>query len=341
MKICLLKQDDFTFNNVPSSELKLLGKNCIEHLLAEFDGSCVVSSIGEVTELTVFVFSRCPLTKHSEIEKVVRFVRENNLKGAISNFCIVIDSGGTLSECVPFAMQKKPSLETLGDYPLVLQQIRHSINNNHLFNGVLIENIDTTFIDSEVKIEEGVIIKSNCVIKGESTIGKSTTISSNCEIVSSIIGESCVLTSSVVLSSKIGDKTAVGPNAFIRPGCEIGKSCRIGNFVEVKNSVIGSETKIAHLAYVGDAEVGRNVNIGCGVVFANYDGTSKHRTVIGNNCFIGSNCNLIAPLEIGSNVFVAAGTTVTIGLIDNDFCIGRVRETIKTNYAARFLRIKK
>lgn len=198
--------------------------------------------------------------------------------------------------------------------------------------------------------------KSSCFIQnvtflGEATIGPNTTLK-NCvigdkvniscsEISKSKVDDNTSVSHSMIQSSKIGKNCQIGPFSHIRPDSVIGDDCRIGNFVEIKKSNIGSGSKVSHLSYVGDATLGKNVNVGCGVIFANYDGANKHQTFVGDNVFIGSNCNLVAPLTIGDNVFVAAGSTVTKSLNDNAFCIARERETIregKTNlYAQKFL----
>lgn len=191
------------------------------------------------------------------------------------------------------------------------------------------------------------INKSSCVIKnvkfnGDATIGPNA-ILCDCEvgtnakifcsqIYESQIGDNSSVISSQIESSSVGTNCEIGPFSHIRPGSKIGTSCRIGNFVEIKKSEIGAGCKISHLSYVGDATLGENVNVGCGVIFANYDGEKKHHTNVGDNVFIGSNCNLIAPLSIGCGVFIAAGSTVTKDLRDDTFCIARERETIKEGY---------
>lgn len=191
------------------------------------------------------------------------------------------------------------------------------------------------------------INKSSCVIKnvkfnGDATIGPNA-ILCDCEvgtnakifcsqIYESQIGDNTSVVNSQIENSSVGTNCEIGPFSHIRPGSKIGTSCRIGNFVEIKKSEIGAGCKISHLSYVGDATLGENVNIGCGVIFANYDGEKKHHTNVGDNVFIGSNCNLIAPLSIGCGVFIAAGSTVTKDLRDDTFCIARERETIKEGY---------
>lgn len=191
------------------------------------------------------------------------------------------------------------------------------------------------------------INKSSCVIKnvkfnGDATIGPNA-ILCDCEvgtnakifcsqIYESQIGDNTSVVNSQIENSSVGTNCEIGPFSHIRPGSKIGASCRIGNFVEIKKSEIGAGCKISHLSYVGDATLGENVNVGCGVIFANYDGEKKHHTNVGDNVFIGSNCNLIAPLSIGCGVFIAAGSTVTKDLRDDTFCIARERETIKEGY---------
>ena len=175
----------------------------------------------------------------------------------------------------------------------------------------------------------GVQLYSPCHISGESVICAGAKLLSGCTVADSYIGENCVVEASKVASSRIGRGCTVGPYADIRPGCTVGDDCRIGNFVELKNAVLGAGCKAAHLAYIGDARLGARVNVGCGVVFANYDGTVKARSIVGDGCFIGCNCNIVAPVKLGAGAYVAAGSTVTRDLAPLDFCIARQREKIR------------
>ena len=169
-------------------------------------------------------------------------------------------------------------------------------------------------------------------------IGNNCKIDRQSSIIDSIIGDEVEITNSVIEESFVDCKTKVGPFAHLRPNCKIGKNCKIGNFCEIKNSTVGDGTKISHLAYVGDAVVGKNCNIGCGVIFANYNGKEKNKIEIGDNVFVGSNCNLIAPLKIGNDVYICAGTTITKNIEDGDFVIGRTREVIKKGRAKDYLK---
>ncbi|MEG2014417.1 MAG: DapH/DapD/GlmU-related protein, partial [Clostridia bacterium] len=137
--------------------------------------------------------------------------------------------------------------------------------------------------------------------------------------------------------SEVGNDCAVGPNAHLRQHAVVGNNCRIGNFVEIKNSYLGDFTKASHLAYIGDATVGKRVNIGCGVVFVNFNGREKNHTTVGDNCFLGCNVNLIAPVTLENNCFVAAGTTVDGNLRKDEFAIGRAKMTIKPNRADKYI----
>jgi len=136
------------------------------------------------------------------------------------------------------------------------------------------------------------------------------------------------------VDAKIGAGTKIGPGVVLRGACDIGKNCRITNYVEIKKSKIGDGTKISHMTYVGDAEVGSNCNLGCGIVFCNYDGKNKHKTIVGNNCFIGSNCNLVAPVTIGDNAFVAAGSTITQDVPADALALARARQAIKEGWVS-------
>ena len=194
------------------------------------------------------------------------------------------------------------------------------------------------YIDSNSVIDGDVKIFPNVYILGKSVINKGSIIYPGSVIVDSVIGGNCEIKSSYIENSELKNNVKVGPFAHIRPNSKIYENCKIGNFVEIKNAVLRSGTKAGHLAYIGDCEIGERCNIGCGVIFANYDGKAKHKTIIGNNCFIGSNSNIISPVCIGDNVYVCAGTTVTKNISSGDFVIGRVREEIKPNKALKYLK---
>ncbi|MBR2969654.1 MAG: UDP-N-acetylglucosamine diphosphorylase [Clostridia bacterium] len=196
-------------------------------------------------------------------------------------------------------------------------------------------------IDSEAKIADGVKISSGVCVLKESKIGQNVEIGSNSIIENTVLEDGVKIQSSVVKDSHIGNNTSIGPFAHIRNNTIIGKDCRIGNFVEIKKSIIGDECKIAHLTYVGDASMGRNCNIGCGVVFCNYNGEIKQSSNLGDNVFIGSNVNIIAPVNIGDWAYVAAGSTINKNIEPDEFSIARSRQENKKNFINPYKNNKK
>lgn len=154
------------------------------------------------------------------------------------------------------------------------------------------------------------------------------------------MGQGSRIIASYLTDSTVGENTSIGPFSQLRPNSRIGNNAKIGDFVELKNTTIGDETSIAHLTYIGDSDVGAQVNFGCGVVTANYDGNRKHRTVIGDRAFIGCNTNLIPPVSVGAGAYTAAGTTVDQDVPDGALAIGRSRQEIKEQWAARNVNFK-
>ena len=193
-------------------------------------------------------------------------------------------------------------------------------------------------LEESVKVGKNVTIEPFAVVKGNTVLSDGCVVQSFSYIENSIIGRNTVVRSSRITDSVVGDGCTVGPNAHLRNNARIGNGCRVGNYVEIKNSVLHDGVKAAHLSYVGDAEVGARTNIGCGVVFVNYDGRMKHRTSVGEDCFIGCNANLVAPLTVGKDCFVACGTTVDKDMPDGAFSIGRSYLTVKEGRAYRYLR---
>ena len=204
--------------------------------------------------------------------------------------------------------------------------LRKRINNKHLENGVTIIDPNTTYIGIDVEIGQDTIIYPGNVIEGNTVIGKNCMLYPNSRINNSIIGEDVEIQSSVILESEVGNNTTVGPFAYIRPQSIIGKNVRIGDFVEIKKSTIGNNTKVSHLTYVGDAEVGEGCNFGCGTVTVNYDGKNKNKTIIGNNSFIGCNTNLISPVTVEDNTYIAAGSTITNNVKSGELADARAKQ---------------
>ncbi len=183
--------------------------------------------------------------------------------------------------------------------------------------------------ENNVILGEGTSVDPTCVFEGTVVIGKNCKIGPFNVLKNMTIGDGNTINHSYLEDSFIENDCMIGPYAHIRNQSKIGSGCRIGNYVEIKNSVLHAEVKCAHLSYIGDAEIGENTNVGCGVITANYDGKNKHPTYIGKNCFIGCNSVLIAPIEIDDDSFIAAGTTLTSSLSKKSFAISRSELKIK------------
>ncbi|SET78871.1 UDP-N-acetylglucosamine pyrophosphorylase /glucosamine-1-phosphate N-acetyltransferase [Oceanobacillus limi] len=219
--------------------------------------------------------------------------------------------------------------------------MKKRINEQHMRNGVTIIDPDNTYIHPEVVIEQDVVIHPGSILRGETTVKADAEVGPHTELTNCIVGESTVIKQSVATNSKIGDRVNIGPYAHIRPEANIGNGAKIGNFVEIKKSTLGEGSKVSHLSYIGDAQVGSNVNVGCGTITVNYDGKNKYLTTIEDDAFIGCNSNLIAPVTIGKGSYVAAGSTISKDVPGESLSIARARQTNKEGYAARIKNRKK
>lgn len=202
----------------------------------------------------------------------------------------------------------------------------------HMENGVLFINPDTCYVEAEVKIGRGTVVEQNVILQGNTEIGENNIIGMGTRIVDTKVGSGCELLSTVCVDSEIGNNVLAGPFAYVRPGSKIADDVKVGDFVEVKNATIDEGTKIAHLTYVGDSDVGKRVNFGCGTVTVNYDGKNKHRCKIGDDAFIGCNTNLVAPVEVGDGAYTAAGSTITDAVPEKNLAIARARQVNKDGW---------
>ena len=205
------------------------------------------------------------------------------------------------------------------------EKARIERNLAYMEAGVNFIDVKMAYIDEGVKIGKGTTIYPCVVLEGDVTIGEDCVIGQNTRIKDSVIGDRPTIQSSVILESKVGNETTVGPFAYLRPNSDIGNKCRVGDFVEIKNSKLGDGAKASHLTYVGDSDVGEKVNLGCGVVFVNYDGSKKARSVVEDGAFIGCNVNLISPVNVGKGAYVAAGSTITEDVPDGALYVARAR----------------
>jgi len=318
------------------NSVNILGKTAVEILLNEFNAEKIdyydAAKCGDKKHDSVVLMPSFPFTTQKIIDNIFAFMEKFELTAVNFKGGTVVKKGGDIKDAVTMLIDCGPKFTQIKDFPLAVDYARKIILKKHIESGVFIESESDVSIDYGVKIANSAKICRFTVIKGETEIGENTIVGPFCDITDSIFGQNVKCVSSTLIGATVGSGTTVGPYSYLRQGSVIGENCRIGDFVEIKNSVIGNGTKVSHLAYIGDATIGEKVNVGCGVVFVNYDGKNKNRATVGDGSFLGSNCNFIAPITIGKNVFVAAGSTVTKNLLDNDFCIAREREYIKHDW---------
>ena len=224
------------------------------------------------------------------------------------------------------------SLETLAELePL----FRERIVRAHIRAGVRVMDPSAVYIDPRVSIGPGTMLLPGTILRGGTRIGCGCTIGPNAMVEDCAVADDVTVNASQISGSDIGPGSDVGPYAHLRPGCHVGAGCHIGAFVQVKNSTLGEGTKMSHLTYVGDSDVGSHVNFGCGTVTTNYDGVRKHRCVIGDNAFIGCNTNLVAPVTVGEGAYIAAGATVTKDVPADALAVARARQENKEGWAKR------
>ena len=213
-------------------------------------------------------------------------------------------------------------------------------NAYHQKRGVHIVDPASTFIDPRVNIGPDTLILPNTILRGSTVIGRDCEIGPNTMLDSCTVGDNVIVNSTQAQDSVIDDGCEIGPYTHIRPHCHVRKGSKIGAFVQLKNCDLGEGTKMAHLTYVGDADVGAHCNFGCGTVTSNYDGFKKYRTTIGSNVFIGCNTNLVPPVTVEDGAYIAAGTTITRDVPADSLAVGRVRQENKEGWARRNRELK-
>ncbi|PKM93041.1 MAG: bifunctional UDP-N-acetylglucosamine diphosphorylase/glucosamine-1-phosphate N-acetyltransferase GlmU [Elusimicrobia bacterium HGW-Elusimicrobia-4] len=207
--------------------------------------------------------------------------------------------------------------------------MREKVLENLMHSGVTIVNPATVYVEETVEIEKDATIMPSTIIKGRTKIRSGCVLGPFSYIEDCTVGKNVEIRASFVYGTEIADDVKIGPFSHIRKETKIGSHSRIGNFSEIKKSSIGENTKVSHLSYIGDSHLGKNINIGAGTITCNYDGKNKHKTEIGDDTFVGSNTNLVAPVKIGRGVLIAAGSTITHNVPDNKLAIARGRQIIK------------
>lgn len=337
-KLLIVKRESHQ-SGVALSTLDLSGLNSLEWLTSLDTCSEVVDRVDMSTlSDTVVLYSDTPLVTLDTLTKVAEYMEERCVESARLKEGYIISRNVSDCKDVSVCDEDFIRLNSSINYAKIAKIIRERINLKHMQNGVFMVDPDSVYVDESVVIGEGTIIAPNNKLSGSTVIGKNCTLESGNSLTDTVIGDGVKLTAVVSVEAQVGENTVVGPYVYLRPKANVGANCKVGDFVEIKNSNIANGTKVPHLAYVGDADVGSGVNVGCGVIFANYDGRKKHRTKVGDKSFIGSNTTLIAPIEVGEKVFIAAGATISRSIPDGALVIARARETIKEGRAENYLK---
>ena len=287
--------------------------------------------IDRTKPITVVLYCDTPLITAKTVENAIKQLTTQNAnvvklpRGSVFKTDYLYDTE-TLFPQAPTGSGEFEAVTDCESLSRITDSLRCRILNFHAGNGVLITDYHNVYIDSDVVIERGAVVEAYNFIKGKTVIKADAHIMPNNYIENCIIGRDARVDSSRLYSSIVGEGTRVGPFAYIRPNSVIGAQCRIGDFVELKSCVIGDGCKVSHLTYIGDAELGAECNVGCGVVFANYDGKDKYKSIVGNRVFIGSNSNIISPVHIADHAFIAAGSTVTDEVPAESLAIARARQ---------------
>lgn len=334
--------------------------------LSDTDAPANIKAFLETTENVIVLFGDMPLITAKTLKDAMKehlgknnevTVLGNGLNDDVNNYILkaeklltIIDvSGDTVTEKIRditknsanfgiYNVDDADELMRINDrieLAAAAKVMQRRINTNLMLEGVTIIDPDNTFICKDAVIGIDTVIYPGTVIEGKTVIGKNVYIGPNCRLINAAIGDDTDVNISTIVESCVGSKTHVGPYAYIRPGCNVGSGCKVGDFVELKKAQIGDGTKLSHLTYVGDAEVGCNVNFGCGTVVVNYDGKNKYKTVIKDNAFIGCNSNLVSPVTVNEGAYIAAGSTITDEVPKNTLAIARARQVIKENWQDR------
>ena len=337
-----------------TAETVLLGKTMLDWVrLSLGDSTTVAIDYDEKMEIpaqakyfadatkkyTAVLFSDTPLITKKTVTDAVAVAENGNLNVVRMTRGFIFRTGFLLScerlytdNTHYFAEEDFLTASTPHNLALISDVMRNRILRYHCDRGVRFADLGTTTVEGDVVIAPGVEVGPQNILKGKTVIKEGAQLLYCNVIEDSTISDGAQINSSRIYRSYVGERTTVGPFAYIRPDSIIGPDCRIGDFVEIKKSVIGTGCKVAHLSYVGDCEMGDNCNIGCGVVFVNYDGKDKSRTKVGNRVFVGSNSNIVAPMVIEDGAYIAAGSTLTQNVPQGALAIARARQVNKPEW---------
>ena len=244
-------------------------------------------------------------------------------------------AGREYCECADWSARSVFRLESRLDRMDVQTVARKLTVARLVRSGAEVTDPDAVYVGPNVAVGKGTVLLPGTILRGRTVIGDNCEIGPNSMIRDCVVGDRVIVNASQMNESTVDSDTTVGPFAYIRPGCRVGSNVKVGDFVELKNSTVGNDTKISHLTYVGDSDVGRHVNFGCGTVTVNYDGHTKFRTLIGDDAFIGCNTNLVAPVRVGCGAYTAAGSTITDDVPADSLAIARSSQVNKRQWAAK------
>lgn len=271
------------------------------------------------------------------LRQAIRRLRADNEQGELYVTDLVALAAGSRLTVADLRIDPQESVQvnTRADWARAARIVRRRINDRWMAEGVTLEDPESTYIDVDVQIGQDTWIGPNVQLRGTTRIGRGCRIDGTALLSDATIGDETHLKLGVVVSeASIGQGCSVGPFAHIRPGTVLEECVRIGNFVETKKALIGARSKASHLSYLGDAEIGEDTNIGAGVITCNYDGFRKHRTVIGNRVQVGSDSQLVAPVTLEDDVYVATGTTVRHDVAAGSLVFNRKEEKVRPGWVA-------
>lgn len=290
-------------------------------------------------EYTVVLFSDTPLISKKTVADAVSVMQNGSVnvvkmtRGYVFRTPFLLSCEKLYTDNVYYFNEEDfLAASSLHNLALVSDVMKNRILRYHAERGVRFTDLGTTVVEGDVVIEPGVTVGPQNILKGKTVIKAGAELLYGNVVEDSIIEQNATLNSSRIYRSYVGEGTTVGPFAYIRPDSIIGPNCRIGDFVEIKKSIIGEGCKVSHLSYVGDCEMGKNCNIGCGVVFVNYDGKNKYRSKVGDRVFVGSNSNIIAPVTLEDGSFIAAGSTLNADVPKGALAIARARQVNKPDW---------
>lgn len=272
------------------------------------------------------------------LKKGLSLLKNDNVQGEYylpDTLEIILKDGGRVNAMTAESADEFAGVNSKAQLAAAEKSMRSMINAWHMDNGVTMVDPERTYIESGAVIGCDTVLLPGVVIEGNTVIGEDCVIGPDSRLTNVKLGNGVKFQYSTAVDSSVDDNTTVGPYAYIRPDCAIGKNVKIGDFVEVKNSNVGDGTKVSHLTYIGDSDVGERINFGCGTVTVNYDGKKKFRTVVDDDVFIGCNTNLVAPVKVGKGSYIAAGSTITEDVPENSLAIARERQINKTGWVKR------